>query len=85
VTTIGLRRYYATQSALPTPDQVCPDGRTRCAAYTLVLREAGLVQLHTIFVGAAVCCAIAGLVALLVFRHAQTRGAPAPAWHGGTG
>lgn len=73
LTTIGLRRYYAEQADLPSPREVCPDGSSRCPEFTLILREAGLTQLHTIFLGAAVCCVIAGLVALVVFRHADTR------------
>lgn len=73
LTTIGLRRYYATQADLPEPRDICPDGQTRCAAFDLILREAGLTQLHTIFVGAAVSCVVAGLAALLVFRNADTR------------
>ena len=39
----------------------------------LILREAGLAQLQTIFLGAAVSCLLAGVVALVVFRHADTR------------
>jgi MFS family permease len=73
LTTIGLRRYYVAQADIPAAQDVCPGGRTRCAEYALILREAGLVQLHTIFLGAAVCCAVAGLAALVVFRHADTR------------
>ena len=71
LTTIGLRRYYAAEADLPAPTDVCPEGRSRCAEFTRILREAGLVQLHTIFLGAAVCCVVAGLVALVVFRHAR--------------
>jgi MFS family permease len=74
LTTIGLRRFYAAQGDLPAPRDVCPDGRSRCHEFTLILREAGLTQLQTIFLGAAVCCVVAGLVALVVFRHADTRG-----------
>ena len=85
LTTIGLRRYYAAEAGLPEPADVCPDGRTRCAQYTLILREAGLVQLHTIFVGAAVCCVVAGLIALVVFRHAETRGVATTPLAGGIG
>jgi len=73
LTTIGLRRYYAEQADLPTPREVCTGGRTRCHEFDAVLRDAGLVQLHTIFLGAAACCVIAGLIALVVFRHADTR------------
>ncbi len=78
LTTIGLRRYYATQSDLPTAQEVCPDGRTRCPEFTLLLQESGLVQLQTIFLGAAICCLIAGVLALIVFRGAQTRALKAP-------
>lgn len=73
LTTIGLRRYYAVQVSLPPPSEVCDSG-TRCSAYTNLLKEAGLAQLQTVFVGAAVCAAIAAVVALVTFRTAQTRG-----------
>ena len=52
LTTIGLRRYYAVQVDLPAPADVCAAG-TQCAAYTRLLKEAGLAQLQTVFVGAA--------------------------------
>ena len=67
LTTIGLRRYYAVQVDLPEPTEVCRTG-TQCKAYTALLKEAGLAQLQTVFVGAAVCAVVAGLVALLVLR-----------------
>jgi MFS family permease len=67
LTTIGLRRYYAVQVDLPAPTEVCRTG-TQCKAYTTLLKEAGLAQLQTVFVGAAVCAVVAGLVALLVLR-----------------
>jgi len=73
LTTIGLRRYYAVQVGLAAPADVCDSG-TRCADYTNLLKEAGLAQLQTVFVGAAVCATVAGLLALVVFRTAQTRG-----------
>ena len=67
LTTIGLRRYYAVQVGLPPPSEVC-DGSTRCAAYTTLLKEAGLAQLQTVFLGAAVCAAVAAALALVTFR-----------------
>jgi MFS family permease len=73
LTAVGLHRLYAAQRGLPGPREVCPDAASRCAEYTALLRDAGLTQLRTIFLGAAVCCAVAGLVALVVFRGAQTR------------
>ena len=72
LTTIGLRRYYAVQVDLPGPTDVCPTG-TQCAAYTRLLKEAGLEQLQTVFVGAAVCAVLAAVLALATFRHVRTR------------
>ena len=67
LTTIGLRRYYAVQVDLPAPADVCATG-TQCPAYTALLKGAGLEQLQTVFVGAAVCAVVAGVVAVLVLR-----------------
>ena len=72
LTTIGLRRYYAVQTELPSPRDVC-ETSTQCSAYTLLLKEAGLAQLQTVFVGAAVCAVVAGVLSLWVFRKAPTR------------
>ncbi len=65
LTAIGLRRYYAVQVDLPAPGEVCP-GATQCAAYTRLLKEAGLAQLETVFVGAAGCAVVAAALALLL-------------------
>jgi MFS family permease len=72
LTTIGLRRYYAVQVDLPSPRDVCPSG-TQCAAYTRLLKEAGLEQLQTVFVGAAVCALVAAVLAVLLLRTAASR------------
>ncbi len=74
LTTIGLRRYYAVSADFPSPREVC-DGRTRCAAYSDLLQGAGVEQLHAIFLGASACAVVAGVLALLLFRGAPTRGA----------
>ncbi|MGZ4495359.1 MAG: MFS transporter, partial [Nocardioides sp.] len=84
LTTIGLRRYYAVQVDLPSPAQVCHTG-TQCPAYTRLLEEAGLAQLQTVFVGAAVCAVVAAALALLLFRGAATRGLPAASTLGSAG
>jgi MFS family permease len=72
LTTIGLRRYYAVQVDLPSPSDVCPSG-TQCAAYTRLLKEAGLEQLQTVFVGAAVCALVAAVLATFLLRSAPSR------------
>ena len=73
LTAIGLRRYYAEQADLPPVREVC-NGSSRCSEFTDLLRVAGIAQEHTVFLGAAVCAAIAGVLALVLFRGAQTRG-----------
>ena len=77
LTTIGLRRYYAVEVDIPSPNDVCSGGRTRCAAYERLIEAAGIEQLHAIFLGAGICAVVAGVVALLCFRHAATQSRPA--------
>jgi fructose-specific phosphotransferase system IIC component len=72
LTTVGLRRYYAEQADIPPVREVC-DGKSRCDAFSDLLRQAGIAQEHTVFVGAAVCAVVAGILALWLFRHAATR------------
>jgi MFS family permease len=84
LTTLGLRRYYAVQADLPAPADVCA-ARTQCPAYTALLKEAGLAQLQTVFIGAAVCAALAAVLALVLFRSAQTRAVPTSAMLGAAG
>ncbi len=78
LTTIGLRRFYAVQVDLPAPADVCASG-TQCAAYTRLIKEAGLEQLHTVFLGAAVCAVAAGVLALVTFRRTGETLPAAPA------
>jgi MFS transporter, DHA2 family, triacylglyceride efflux pump len=72
LTTIGLRRFYAASAAVPPVGQVC-DSQRLCDAYVLMLKEAGIAQLHAIFFGAAVCAAIAVLLTMLLLRSAAGR------------
>jgi MFS family permease len=73
LTTIGLNRYYAARSDVPAPAAVCGPGESRCAAYSHLLQEAALVELHTVFLGAACCCLAAAVVSLAVFPGVDTR------------
>ncbi|GAB2878446.1 MFS transporter [Nocardioides pacificus] len=72
LTTLGLRRYYAEQADLPPIREVC-GGSSRCDEFTLLLKEAAIVQEHTVFQGAAACAVVAGVLALVLFRGARTR------------
>ena len=76
LTTIGLHRYYAVSADFPSPTEVCGGTRTRCDAYSDLLQGAGVAQLHAIFAGAALCAAVGGVLALVLFRGAATRGTP---------
>ena len=76
LTTVGLRRYYAVQVDLPTPGEVCVTS-TQCDAYTTLLKEAGLAQLQTVFVGAAGCAVVAAVLGLLLF-HSRRPGPSSP-------
>ncbi|QSR27028.1 MFS transporter [Nocardioides aromaticivorans] len=58
LTTIGLRRLYAAQESDP----------------GLSILELGIVQEHAVFVGAAFAAFAAGVLALVVFARARTRG-----------
>lgn len=58
LTTIGLRRLYAAQEADP----------------DLSIIELGIVQEHAVFVGAAFAAFAAGVLALVLFARAGTRG-----------
>jgi MFS family permease len=73
LTTIGLRRFYAEQDAIDTVAQVCGQPQM-CDAYRDLQKLAGVAQEQTVFAGAVVCCVVAGVLALVVFRGAQTRG-----------
>ncbi len=67
LTTIGLRHFFAVSADLPTPHQLC-GSNIRCQAYDDAVTEAGLAQMHGIFFGAAVCAALAGVLALSLYR-----------------
>ena len=72
LTTVGLRRYYSEQVAIPPAREVCA-GTTRCTEFTVLLKQAGIAQEQTVFLGAAGCALVAAVLALVLFRHAETR------------
>jgi MFS family permease len=72
LTTIGLRRYYAEQDALPTVTDVCGEPKM-CTDFRDLQKLAGVAQEQTVFLGAVFCALAAGAIALLVFRGAETR------------
>jgi len=85
LTTIGLRRYYAVESGIPSPNSVCGGVKTRCAEYTRLIEQAGIEQLQAIFLGAAICAVVAGVAAVVLFHGARTQSVPADRAMLGTG
>jgi MFS family permease len=70
LTTIGLRAFYAASDTIAPVAELCPGEATLCTAYKDAVRDAGIAQLHAVFVGAAVCAVIAALLALVLLRPA---------------
>ncbi|HSV40976.1 MAG TPA: MFS transporter [Nocardioidaceae bacterium] len=73
LTAVGLRRFYEISADIPPPTEVC-NGSSRCQEYNDLLQTSGLAQLEVIFLGAAGCALLAGLLALATFATARTRG-----------
>ena len=74
LTTIGLRAFYDASGRIPPADELCGDGAVQlCDAYRDAVRDAGIAQLHAVFVGAAVCALLAAVLALVLLRPDRAR------------
>lgn len=71
LTTIGLRAFYRASDAIPPAAELCNGETTLCTAYRDAVRDAGITQLHAVFVGAAVCAVIAAVLALILLRPSE--------------
>ncbi len=70
LTTIGLRAFYAASDKIPPAEELCNGAAAACQAYKDAVRDAGISQLHTVFVGAAVCAAMAAVLSVVLLRDA---------------
>jgi MFS family permease len=70
LTAVGIHRLYEAQARIGSPLTLCPTHPASCAPYEKATTQAVLSELHTIFGGAAVCAAVAGLLALAFLRPA---------------
>ena len=68
LTTIGLQAFYAASDKIAPVAEICGAGATLCDDYKDAVRDAGIAQLHAVFVGAAVCAVIAAVLALVLLR-----------------
>ena len=73
LTTIGLHAFYDASAQIPPAAELCDGAATACQAYRDALRDAGIAQLHAVFVGAAVCAAAAAALALGLLRPTQSQ------------
>jgi MFS family permease len=78
LTTIGLHAFYDASADIPSAASLCNGAATACQAYKNAVRDAGIVQLHAVFVGAAACAAAAAALAVALLRPAKAR-TPEPA------
>jgi len=72
LTTVGLRAFYKASAAIPPIQELC-GAPVACPAYRDAIRDAGIAQLHAVFVGAAVCAALAAMSALILLRPVKRR------------
>lgn len=72
LTTIGLRAFYAASDKIPPAAELCNGQATACQAYKDAVRDAGITQLHTVFIGAAVCAVIAAVLAVALLRETSS-------------
>jgi MFS family permease len=68
LTAEGLIVFHDRMRHVLDPEDLCPTAPAQCAEYEHAAREAVLDQLRAVFVGAALCVAVAGAVALLLLR-----------------
>lgn len=69
LTAIALRRFYAAQAKIGSPLKLCPNSLPQnCTVYNEATSRALIAELHTIFAGAAVCAALASILALFLLQ-----------------
>ncbi|MCY7372856.1 MAG: MFS transporter [Spirochaetaceae bacterium] len=73
LTAVGLRVFYAEQRAIGTPLTLCPTSPGDCPVYEAATRAALIIELQAIFWSAALCAAIAALLALLLLAPSRDK------------
>jgi hypothetical protein len=71
LTTVGLRAFYRASAAIAPVQELC-GAPVVCSAYRDAVRNAGIAQLHAVFIGAAVCAAAAAVLALILLRRVRS-------------
>lgn len=76
LTAVGLHRFYQASARIGSPLALCPTHPETCPAYDAASTRAILSELHTVFAGAALCTAIAAVLAVVLLRSPALRGQP---------
>jgi MFS family permease len=71
LTAVGLRAFYATEATITSPLKLCPQTPAACPAYDALVKHAIIDELHTVFVGAALCAGAAALLSLALLRRRE--------------
>ncbi|MFZ0181214.1 MAG: MFS transporter [Candidatus Dormiibacterota bacterium] len=77
LTAVSLHIFYTTASAFPSPGALCPTSPLNCAAYERDITAAIVTELHAVFLGAALCAALAAVLAAALLRGRPARLVPA--------
>jgi MFS family permease len=75
LTAVGLHSFYTTERRLPPPQSLCPRTPLACPRYDALVTAAIVDELRTVFLGAAVCAALALVVAGITL-HGRDSGSP---------
>lgn len=77
LTAIGLQQFFAAAARLPSPSALCPKSPLSCPAYNSLITGAVVRELDAVFLGAAVCAAVAALLAAALLGRPSHAEAPA--------
>lgn len=75
LTAIGLHRFYQAQTKIGSPLTLCPTHPASCPRYLQATTAALLTELHTIFIGAALCAGAAAVLAIALLGGSLRSGA----------
>ena len=77
LTAIGLQQFFAAAARLPSAATLCPKTPLSCPAYNALLESAVVRELDAVFLGAAICAAVAAVLAATLLGRSLLVEAPA--------
>ena len=77
LTAVSLHIFYTTASTFPSPEALCPTAPLNCAPYERDVTAAIVTELRAVFLGAALCAALAAVLSAALLRGPASRLVPA--------